>query len=114
MTWVTPSAIDLRLGFEITSYVANPLSHPPPALSPGCSFLMPLGIHAGAVAASLTPPLWLLAELTYTCPLHCPFCSRGVDARTGRGARPRSPADRAGGGPLTRRDLDERSGSGAA
>jgi hypothetical protein len=23
---------------------------------------MPLGIHAGAVAASLTPPLWLLAE----------------------------------------------------
>ncbi|TLY68290.1 MAG: pyrroloquinoline quinone precursor peptide PqqA [Gammaproteobacteria bacterium] len=23
MTWVTPAAIDLRLGFEITSYVAH-------------------------------------------------------------------------------------------
>ena len=21
------------------------------------------------------PPLWLLAELTYDCPLHCPYCS---------------------------------------
>ena len=25
------------------------------------------------------PPLWLLAELTYRCPLHCPFCSNPVD-----------------------------------
>lgn len=25
------------------------------------------------------PPLWLLAELTYTCPLHCVFCSNPVD-----------------------------------
>lgn len=24
-------------------------------------------------------PLWLVAELTYTCPLHCPFCSNPVD-----------------------------------
>ncbi|TLY90716.1 MAG: pyrroloquinoline quinone precursor peptide PqqA [Gammaproteobacteria bacterium] len=23
MTWVTPAAIDLRLGFEITTYVAH-------------------------------------------------------------------------------------------
>jgi pyrroloquinoline quinone biosynthesis protein E len=29
-------------------------------------------------------PLWLVAELTYTCPLHCPFCSNPVDfARRG-------------------------------
>jgi PqqA peptide cyclase len=31
---------------------------------------------------SATPdpiPLWLVAELTYTCPLHCPFCSNPVD-----------------------------------
>ena len=24
------------------------------------------------------PPLWLLAELTYECPLHCPYCSNPV------------------------------------
>lgn len=24
-------------------------------------------------------PLWLVAELTYTCPLHCPFCSNPLD-----------------------------------
>jgi PqqA peptide cyclase len=30
-------------------------------------------------AASSSPPLWLLAELTYRCPLHCPFCSNPVD-----------------------------------
>ena len=25
------------------------------------------------------PPLWLLAELTYSCPLQCPYCSNPVD-----------------------------------
>ncbi|MGO4813283.1 pyrroloquinoline quinone biosynthesis protein PqqE [Cupriavidus sp. 2MCAB6] len=25
------------------------------------------------------PPLWLLAELTYRCPLHCAYCSNPVD-----------------------------------
>ena len=25
------------------------------------------------------PPLWVLAELTYRCPLHCAFCSNPVD-----------------------------------
>lgn len=25
------------------------------------------------------PPLWLLAELTYRCPLHCVFCYNPVD-----------------------------------
>ena len=28
---------------------------------------------------SLSPPLWLLAELTYDCPLHCPYCSNPTD-----------------------------------
>lgn len=28
---------------------------------------------------SITPPLWLLAELTYKCPLHCVFCYNPVD-----------------------------------
>ena len=26
------------------------------------------------IAPTITPPLWLLAELTYRCPLHCMFC----------------------------------------
>lgn len=30
-------------------------------------------------AAQPGPPLWLLAELTYRCPLHCAFCSNPVD-----------------------------------
>ena len=25
------------------------------------------------------PPLWLLAEVTYACPLHCVFCYNPVD-----------------------------------
>ncbi|MDP2561573.1 pyrroloquinoline quinone biosynthesis protein PqqE [Psychrobium sp. 1_MG-2023] len=25
------------------------------------------------------PPFWLLAELTYDCPLHCPYCSNPTD-----------------------------------
>jgi pyrroloquinoline quinone biosynthesis protein E len=30
-------------------------------------------------ALSIGKPLWLLAELTYRCPLHCVFCSNPVD-----------------------------------
>ena len=30
-------------------------------------------------AAAVGPPLWLLAELTYRCPLHCAFCYNPVD-----------------------------------
>ena len=29
--------------------------------------------------AAVKPPFWLLAELTYRCPLHCVFCSNPVD-----------------------------------
>jgi len=32
-----------------------------------------------AVLQSAPIPLWLVAELTYKCPLHCPFCSNPVD-----------------------------------
>ena len=28
---------------------------------------------------AIAPPLWVLAELTYTCPLHCAYCSNPVD-----------------------------------
>ncbi len=30
-------------------------------------------------AGPVGPPLWLLAELTYRCPLHCVFCSNPLD-----------------------------------
>lgn len=29
-----------------------------------------------------TPPLWLLAELTYRCPLQCPYCSNPLNFHT--------------------------------
>jgi pyrroloquinoline quinone biosynthesis protein E len=32
-----------------------------------------------AAAPAIGPPLWLLAELTYRCPLHCVFCYNPVD-----------------------------------
>jgi PqqA peptide cyclase len=31
------------------------------------------------VSSQPNPPLWLLAELTYRCPLHCVYCSNPVD-----------------------------------
>jgi pyrroloquinoline quinone biosynthesis protein E len=78
-------------------------------------------MSAASIPAASTPPLWLLAELTYTCPLHCPFCSNPVDFA--RSSRELATADwirvfteaRAlgavqlgfsGGEPLTRRDLE--------
>jgi PqqA peptide cyclase len=33
----------------------------------------------GSVPGAPNPPLWLLAELTYRCPLHCVYCSNPVD-----------------------------------
>lgn len=35
--------------------------------------------RGGCVSDSAKPPLWLLAELTYRCPLHCVYCSNPVD-----------------------------------
>lgn len=29
--------------------------------------------------STVNPPLWLLAELTYRCPLQCPYCSNPTD-----------------------------------
>ncbi len=36
-------------------------------------------MKAGCVSTEPSPPLWLLAELTYACPLQCPYCSNPVD-----------------------------------
>lgn len=48
--------------------------------------LRPLGGSAVASgsrgARQIGPPLWLLAELTYRCPLHCVFCYNPVDFAT--------------------------------
>jgi len=33
----------------------------------------------GAAAPAISPPLWLLAELTYRCPLHCVYCYNPLD-----------------------------------
>ncbi|MEJ6654595.1 MAG: pyrroloquinoline quinone biosynthesis protein PqqE, partial [Pseudomonas sp.] len=41
--------------------------------------------NTGSVSAELStrpeqgPPLWLLAELTYRCPLQCPYCSNPLE-----------------------------------
>jgi PqqA peptide cyclase len=41
------------------------------------------GAQAGRAAASKPgPPLWLLMELTYRCPLHCVFCYNPTDFAT--------------------------------
>jgi pyrroloquinoline quinone biosynthesis protein E len=77
--------------------------------------------------SSVAAPLWLLAELTYRCPLHCPFCYNPVDyARQReelstaqwvgvmRQARALGSAQLgfSGGEPLLRDDLEELVGEG--
>ncbi|HVH09284.1 MAG TPA: pyrroloquinoline quinone biosynthesis protein PqqE [Gemmatimonadales bacterium] len=69
-------------------------------------------------------PLWLLAELTYKCPLQCPYCSNPLDFAGPRFARELSTAEwcrvlgeakalgilqlgLSGGEPTLRRDLEE-------
>ncbi len=34
---------------------------------------------AGSVNSKITPPRWLLAELTYSCPLQCPYCANPIN-----------------------------------
>ncbi len=77
---------------------------------------------AGSNNPDITPPRWLLAELTYKCPLQCPYCSNPLDyARYGqeldtedwrrvlRQARKMGAVQLgfSGGEPLTRQDLPE-------
>ena len=37
------------------------------------------GSNCAEPGVPLAPPLWLLAELTYACPLQCPYCSNPLD-----------------------------------
>ena len=84
-------------------------------------------MNAPTFMPSITPPLWLLAELTYRCPLHCPFCYNPVgyaNDRTEltteqwfdvmRQARQLGAAQLgfSGGEPLLRDDLEELVGEG--
>ena len=77
---------------------------------------------AGSNKANITPPRWLLAELTYSCPLQCPYCSNPLDyakypseLSTEDWKRVLSQARKmgavqlgfSGGEPLTRQDLPE-------
>ncbi|MDH3693951.1 MAG: radical SAM protein, partial [Gammaproteobacteria bacterium] len=78
------------------------------------------------MSAEVTPrfpgPRWLLAELTYTCPLQCPYCSNPVDfyryrneldtdgwVKVLKQARELGAVQLglSGGEPLVRRDLEE-------
>jgi pyrroloquinoline quinone biosynthesis protein E len=77
---------------------------------------------AGSNKINNTPPRWLLAELTYACPLQCPYCSNPIDyanyqaeLSTEDWKRVLSQARKmgavqlgfSGGEPLTRKDLVE-------
>lgn len=77
---------------------------------------------AGSGTINITPPRWLLAELTYSCPLQCPYCSNPIDyskytseLSTADWKRVLSEARKmgavqlgfSGGEPLTRKDLTE-------
>jgi pyrroloquinoline quinone biosynthesis protein E len=37
------------------------------------------GLQTTPTPPTVGPPLWLLAEITYSCPLHCVFCYNPVD-----------------------------------
>ena len=37
------------------------------------------GLQTMPTPPTVGPPLWLLAEITYSCPLHCVFCYNPVD-----------------------------------
>ncbi|WP_031435073.1 pyrroloquinoline quinone biosynthesis protein PqqE [Methylomarinum vadi] len=77
---------------------------------------------AGSNNPNITPPRWLLAELSYKCPLQCPYCSNPLDyanypdeLSTDDWKRVLTQARKmgavqlgfSGGEPLTRRDLPE-------
>ena len=76
----------------------------------------------GSESISVKPPLWLLAELTYACPLQCPYCSNPLDMagigpelstedwfRVMQQARKMGATQLgfSGGEPLVRRDLEQ-------
>jgi len=80
------------------------------------------GSADSALATTQGPPLWLLAELTYRCPLQCPYCSnplefadhkaelttaQWIDVFTQARALGAAQLGFSGGEPLVRNDLEE-------
>ncbi|MGH8247093.1 MAG: radical SAM protein, partial [Gammaproteobacteria bacterium] len=70
----------------------------------------------------IKPPLWLLAELTYACPLQCPYCSNPMEIAAYKNELSTADWKRvlqqgrkmgatqlglSGGEPLVRKDLEE-------
>jgi PqqA peptide cyclase len=85
------------------------------------SALAPEAVATGS-ARAIGPPLWLLLELTYRCPLHCVFCynptefaATGAELPTGEWLRVLAEARAlgavqlglSGGEPLLREDLEQ-------
>src|SRR5678815_4977463 len=67
-------------------------------------------------SSTLRRPTTLLAEITYRCPLHCPYCSNPVDLARGRAELSTAEWKRAlcvlqlgisGGEPMVRKDVEE-------
>ena len=58
---------------------STPATGPVMATSTARPTAQPATAAAGAAVPAVGPPLWLLAELTYRCPLHCVFCYNPVD-----------------------------------
>ena len=58
---------------------STPATGPVMATSAARPTAQPATTAAGAAVPAVGPPLWLLAELTYRCPLHCVFCYNPVD-----------------------------------
>ena len=91
LRWSDPvSAIvaDLETAFGQTGLTADVQAFSPsPARNSGSTANL-RGAHPNApqTLTPIGPPLWLLAEITYRCPLHCVFCYNPVDfARTETG-----------------------------
>jgi hypothetical protein len=62
--------LDLSVGAQLRSSPGGPVR-----LSAGAESGLSPGEQPGLSAALKPgPPLWLLLELTYRCPLHCVFC----------------------------------------
>ncbi len=50
-----------------------------PATTPAATTTTTATMPAAPASHTPGPPLWLLAELTYRCPLHCVFCYNPID-----------------------------------
>src|SRR5262249_36010862 len=99
-----------------TSPATSTSSSPLPGSASGSAMTDP-----ATPPTAIKPPLWLLAELTYACPLQCPYCSNpfdypdiGADPDTADWLRTLSEARQlgalqlglSGGEPLARPDLE--------